>query len=821
MKPFNRITGSLLASGLMLAGTAWAQDLVTYPDKPFGLTLVNINNPIPPVVVTNADKSISITAGGGDTYDNPDSFTFAYQQLTGDFDIKVRVINLFATDPRGQGSPKASLMVRSDLTPGSPNIQINALPTDADPNNPSDTDSTRHGQIESVGRFFPGAGSDDIPGVQAKYGGDTTDNYYSTYPDLWLRIQRQGNRFLTYFANTNPAAGNFGTNGWNLVISTPGGTNFPPTLYVGLSTVAHNNDVNSENIVTSTYAAYGPTEHPSIPTLGGVPVPTNQGPGVYPTASVIAANWQMTLPEDGIGFAAGDTTSPTAIIWNSGGFGSVSRDVLLAINGEETTPGVSTARYQAGALDFLISPRDPIASTNNLGPYTNPLRQRYGSGDPTVPASQAYFPNPVYGFVYSVVARNGADWNDGAPAFHATTYVQLDDGATAKGYDMLSGEFKSAQFYTRITKLVTGPGTDPASNLGNLQRCAISHSTAWFPYQQGWASGYFASVKSDYNPDNTDWAPSQHWHRGNGYGLFSGTAVNGPGSSKYPYQVDVLTWLPLDSTPTYGGLADLHLPGVNSLTDGLLFTIANEEGGNLRGSFANNAPKPDGSGWLVAIRGVEESKDDPTQYAEKNGSDGTSKFSFVYIPYNSQNLNAARVKGSDATAYKSVGEHTLVRLSTGRYALTIPGKTGKDGMLMLQNSGYLSFGGSNVVDTCFLSYEYGATNAPKNSFVIESRYIQSSGGPGNLGDTPLRDCDFNFVWVDFANPLAPPAPAPLAHVNVTTVNGGLSLSWTAPPGFVLQSAAALKGPWTTVPNATSPWTVTYTGAKSFYRVAQP
>ena len=54
----------------------------------WGLTLTNINNPITPIVVTNGDGSVSITGGGGDAYDNPDSITYAYQQVTGDFDIR-------------------------------------------------------------------------------------------------------------------------------------------------------------------------------------------------------------------------------------------------------------------------------------------------------------------------------------------------------------------------------------------------------------------------------------------------------------------------------------------------------------------------------------------------------------------------------------------------------------------------------------------------------------------------------------------------------------------------------------------------------------
>src|SRR5947209_7138612 len=80
----------------------------------WGLTLTNINNPITPIVITNGpgntnapggtaapDGSLTIIAGGGDAWGIPDSFTYAYEQLTGDFDKRVRVINNDATDPAG------------------------------------------------------------------------------------------------------------------------------------------------------------------------------------------------------------------------------------------------------------------------------------------------------------------------------------------------------------------------------------------------------------------------------------------------------------------------------------------------------------------------------------------------------------------------------------------------------------------------------------------------------------------------------------------------------------------------------------------------
>src|SRR5690349_14670829 len=85
--------GVLLLSGLVSLEAQQIQ---------WGLTLTNINNPIAPIVITNAPGntngpggteapvgSLTIIAGGGDAYNNPDSFTFAYQQLTGDFDMRV------------------------------------------------------------------------------------------------------------------------------------------------------------------------------------------------------------------------------------------------------------------------------------------------------------------------------------------------------------------------------------------------------------------------------------------------------------------------------------------------------------------------------------------------------------------------------------------------------------------------------------------------------------------------------------------------------------------------------------------------------------
>lgn len=793
----------------------------------WGLTLNNINNPITPTVVTNADGSISITAGGGDTYDNPVgstpySFTYAWQKVTGDFDISVQIVNLEATDPQLQGSPKASLMLRSSLEATAYDVQINALPL---------APSSRDGQIESVGLLDLSIGTDDLPGRLQKYGGDTTETGYCTYPNVWLRIQRQGNRVTTYFktANTTDYPSGWGsnpgsTNGWQILTVTKTGTKLPATVYVGLSTVAHNSDIkDTAHTVTATYANYGPTPTPpSNPSANGAPVDPTNAPGAFPNTKVLAANFDASVPADGMGYppdiAQSNQSAPQQIIWNSGGFGGVARDVIASIPAQ-TPGGFSFARYQAGAFDFLLSPRDPVAAVQHLGSYTNLARERYSSGDISVPASQAWAPSPNYGFVFTTVRKNGAEWNDTSPSFYAATYVQLDGVASAQGYDMIGGHFRGGQFYTRTTKIVTGSPTDPSSNLGNLQRCAIPISVAWFPYDQGWKAGYF-------NAPSQDPLGAANWKRGDGWGLNSGAAVAGldvyGGQSLYNNPTNLLTWVDTSNGGQfYTGLATLALPGVNSTNDGMLFTIGNDENNSTRGPSANNAALPDGSGWYVAVRDIETSKADPTIYASGSGNDAGASFSFVYIPYNSDNLIGGHISSNGATI-KGAGNFTVTHLSTGRYAITIPGKTDTNGVLLLQNTGYLATqpdGFNNVVDTSFLSYEYGGTNTPANAFIVETRYVDDSqGGEGVVG---LRDAEFNFVYVDFLTPLAPPGTtSPVLTITQGTPN--LKLSWSNGPGFILQTTTALSSNtvWTSLGTA-NPQSIPNTNTAQFFRVVKP
>jgi hypothetical protein len=221
------------------------------------------------------------------------------------------------------------------------------------------------------------------------------------------------------------------------------------------------------------------------------------------------------------------------------------------------------------------------------------------------------------------------------------------------------------------------------------------------------------------------------------------------------------------------------------------------------------------------VRDIELSKADPTVYAEGAGNaDGS--FSYLYVPYNADNLIGGHVR-TNGTVSKSAGSFTVARLSTGRYAVTIPGKTGTNGVLLLQNSGYLAsqpVGYTNVVDTGFLSYEYGGTNSPANAFIVESRYVDMAGG--GEGAVTLRDADFNFAWVDFQNPLAPPGTLPPV-LTITRSGGNVIVSWTNGPGFMLQKTSSLSGTpvWTDVGTQNPSAPIPATGTAQFFRVTSP
>lgn len=742
---------------LLLLGLALAAPLRTT-----AFTLTNINNTVPSTVVTNADGSITITGGGGDTYNNADSFTYFYETRTGDFDVQVQLISVDADDPTGaQQSAKASLHVRANLTEGSPDIQVSGAP-------PAGAN-----YVETIFRPTQDGGTDDPPPNASefqKYGDGPWDGTYrpteggDLYP-VWVRVKRERNLFQTFYS----------VNGiqWSVLAEySVDPAQFPETIQVGLAAVAHVESGEDENLrVRSTFKDYHDTPFPPATTVGGEPAGDN-APGAFPNTSVTAVNWNVSLPEDGIGYTA-DLTESGPIIWNTGGFGTISRDILLSIDGEQGPLPFSIGRYACGALDFGISAKDPVASQQNLGPYSNPNRNR-STPDASSPPSQAWFPSPRYGVLIPTVRTNGPiQWNDGAAPFYPHTFQAI-DFSSASYFNLDDGTFGNGQPYTRMAKRGdTGAHPDPnANSAGGFQRAAFDISVAWFPFSQGWKAGYFKDASQ---------GPRAFWRN---------PAAHSPEASADTLAVNknsasaLLTWVDLVGDETFGGLADLTFPGVNSSADGLLFLTPNDDG-TTRGPQANAAAKEDGSGWTVAIRSVEDNKSNPATYAQAT----QSEFSFLFIPYTAGNLIGGEIVGATGASAHSAGDFTVTRLEAGRYLLAIPGKTSAQGMLILQPVGKLP-GNPELVDNVTMTY------APStNGFIIESRFIDPGAGQNGFDAFPLRDSGFYFAWVDFTNPLTPTATAVPPTLSVQLQGANVVVSWPAGvSGWTLQGSPSLSAP---------------------------
>jgi hypothetical protein len=751
------------------------------------LTQADINNAIPGIVTQNGGN-ISITAGGGDTYNTEDSFTYLYEQRTGDFDVKVQVVNVDADDPAGvQQSAKASLHVRASLDKSSPDIQVNATPV------------TGAGYVETISRPLPAGETEDPPENTPEfksYGGPWPGTYKPngvlTYP-VWLRVRREGNLFQT-MASQDAVT-------WSVLAEySMDAANFPPTLYVGLAAVAHvNAGQNTALRVRSSFTGYGDVVTPPVTDQG------NFKPGAFPNSTVTGVNWNVSLPADGIGFSA-DKTQSGQIIWNGGGFDSLHRDILLDIGAQGPVP-FSIARYAAGALDFGLSPSDPVAARANLG--TGPGRDR-STPDASEAPAQAWFPSPRHGVLIPTLRKNGTiQWNDGAPAFYPHVYQAL-DFSSAKYFDMDSGTYGNGRAYTRMAK--RGNAALPLASAGVYQRSAVDVSVAWFPYHQGWKAGSFEDSSN---------AGKAYWQDPVSHSAAATANTFVLTSNPRSTAEALLTWLDPSGTGTYSGLAELGFPAVNALTDGMLFLAPNNDGSStMRGPQANCAIKADGSAWTVAVRDVEENKFDPATYAQA----ASSEFSFVYIPYTAGNLIGGKITGSTGAKAHSAGTFTLTRSETGRYEVTIPGKTANSGMLILQPVGTLP-GNPAVVDRATLSYEPAPGGA---SFVIESRGISPGTGAGGLDEFPLQDSDFYFAWVDFTTPLTPAATAPEPLPVLSIVQGAgntVTVSWPANvSGFTLESSPTLAAPWTPVAGVSNN-SVTLTVApgtpRLFLRLSKP
>jgi hypothetical protein len=176
--------------------------------------LVNIDVPdmqrLPPSWESPGSGSFDIFAGGYlFYYDSNDSATFAYQRVTGDFDVRVRLANFDPLRPE----TRAGLMVRETLDSFSRTLHVLAQPAGV-------TEDGRSGDgcFETVQRATTGGRADRW---DSGYGSGTV-----TLPHAWMRLRRQSQTFTGYWSDD-------GVN-WNQAGQHNATPAYPPELYVGL-----------------------------------------------------------------------------------------------------------------------------------------------------------------------------------------------------------------------------------------------------------------------------------------------------------------------------------------------------------------------------------------------------------------------------------------------------------------------------------------------------------------------------------------------------------------------------------------------------------
>src|SRR6266481_5539963 len=163
----------ILLLGLCSAGGQTLNNTINLGRNPAGTVVYNGAGP--------GGEAYEINGGGNDVWDDFDECTYAYHEFAGDFDVKVQVVSL---QPTARWS-KAGIMIRESLAEDSRMVFMRVtppnLPALADGNGANDVHlAYRTGNINTAGDN----------GGQHEDGGTAP-----TYPDMWVRLVRQGSVF--------------------------------------------------------------------------------------------------------------------------------------------------------------------------------------------------------------------------------------------------------------------------------------------------------------------------------------------------------------------------------------------------------------------------------------------------------------------------------------------------------------------------------------------------------------------------------------------------------------------------------------------------
>lgn len=142
---------------------------------------VDVGSPQLAGSATPAGSGWDLSAGGVDIWEKADQFHFVFQEISGDFDIAVRVESF---TPAHLYS-KAGLMIRESLDAASAHVMFFVFSNDKPRNN-------NLGAYEMQFRPKPG---DNCQAIYPAVRPPAPPEFPAAYPNSWLRVARRGNQF--------------------------------------------------------------------------------------------------------------------------------------------------------------------------------------------------------------------------------------------------------------------------------------------------------------------------------------------------------------------------------------------------------------------------------------------------------------------------------------------------------------------------------------------------------------------------------------------------------------------------------------------------
>jgi len=184
-----------------------------------GFSSLDVGSPQLAGSAERADTGWNISAGGTDVWETSDQFHFVCKEISGDFDIAVRVKNFVPADLYS----KAGLMARETLDAGSRHLFFVVF-SDNEPRN------NNLGAYELQFRSVAGGDSQAIyPAVRPP----APPEFPAAYPNSWLRVQRQGERFTAHVS----------TDGKNWKVYATHALTLASTVKVGPALTSHNSEI--------------------------------------------------------------------------------------------------------------------------------------------------------------------------------------------------------------------------------------------------------------------------------------------------------------------------------------------------------------------------------------------------------------------------------------------------------------------------------------------------------------------------------------------------------------------------------------------------